>query len=101
MDSKAAVGKAFIPECVIAESLITAAEDQFTAAPPDQPKPETLVSDPHTKSLQTAAVVEDTRLIPLRPLTPFTATRSSNEFIEEEDEDVSLSVGPCQDLVSV
>lgn len=86
---------------MIAESLIIAAENQFTAAPLDQPKPETLISDPHTKSLQAAAVVEDPRLIPLRPLTPFTATRSSNEFIEEEDEDVSLSACPCQDLVSV
>lgn len=101
MDPKTDDGKAFISECVIAESLSTAAEDQFTAAPLDQPNPGTLGSDPHTKSLQAAAVVGDTRLIPLRPVTPFTATRSSNEFIEEGDENVSLSTDPCQDLVSV
>ncbi|TKS76359.1 Nesprin-2 KASH domain-containing protein 2 [Collichthys lucidus] len=49
--------------------------------------------------VKTAAAVEDiTRLIPTRPITPFTGMRA--EFIEEEDEDLSLSTAPCQDLVT-
>lgn len=93
--------KAFIPECVIAESLMTPPKDHFSAAPLDQQNPETLGSKPYTKSLQAAAVVEDTKLISLRPINTFTATRSSSVFIEEGDENVSLSTDPCQDQVSV
>ncbi|XP_073348713.1 LOW QUALITY PROTEIN: nesprin-2a [Pagrus major] len=103
MDSKADVGKAFNPETVTAESLISAAENQFAADAPalDQqglPNPETLVPDAFTKSPRAAATLEDTRLIPDRPVTPFAATRASDEFIEEEEEDLSLSTVPCQDL---
>lgn len=93
--------KTFIPECVIAESLMTAPKDHFSAAPLDQQNPETLCSNPYTKSLQAAAAVEDVRLIPLRPIYTFTATISSNVFIEEGDENVSLSGDPCQDQVNV
>ncbi|XP_044023969.1 nesprin-2 isoform X2 [Siniperca chuatsi] len=104
MDCKADVGKAFSPET---ESLIAGAipavEDGFTAATAalDQhgsPKHETPVTDPHSKSLQAAAAVEDTRLIPARPITPFTSTRASDEFIEEGDKDLSLSTAPHQNL---
>ncbi|KAM9339272.1 nesprin-2a [Symphorus nematophorus] len=124
MDSTADVGRAFSPENVTAEPLIAAAEDQFTAAAAaaaaaavaaaavaaaaapatatlDQPKPETLVPDLHAKSLQAAASVEDTRLIPIRPVAPFTATRASEEFIKEEGEDLSLSAAPRQDPVAL
>ncbi len=105
MDSEADVGKAFSPETVTAQSLIAAAEDEFTAAAAtlDQhgsPKHETL-TDPHTKSLQAATAVEDTRLIPARPITPFTATRASDEFVEKGDKDLSLSTAPHQHLVRV
>lgn len=106
MDSKADVGKAFNPEKVTAESLISAAENQPAAAAPahDQhelPNPETLVPNALTKSPQAAATLEDTRLIPDRPVTPFAATRALDEFIEREDNDLPLSTVPCRDLVSV
>ncbi|XP_070706002.1 nesprin-2a [Pempheris klunzingeri] len=84
MDSKAVIGKEFSPETVTAQS----------------PKPETLVTDTPTKSIQTAAAVEDTRLIPARPVAPFTA-RASQEFIEEGGIDLSLSTAPHQDLDSL
>lgn len=104
MDSEADVGKAFSPETVTAQSLIAAAEGEFPAAATKDrhgsTKHETL-PDPHTKSLQAAAAVEDTRLIPARPTAPFTAMRASDEFIEEGDKDLSLSTAPRQDLVSV
>lgn len=106
MDSKADVGKTFIPENVTPESLISAAENQPAAAAPahDQhglPNPETLVPNTLTKSPPGAATLEDTRLIPDRPVTPFGATRALDEFIKEEDKDLPLSTVPCQDLVSV
>lgn len=104
MDSKD--GKASSLETVTAEPLISAAvpaaEVEFTGAEHGSPKHETLVPyDHHVKSLQTVAAVEDTRLIPVRPITPFTATRGSDEFIEERDEHLFLSTAPHQDPVSV
>ncbi|XP_068564553.1 nesprin-2a [Cebidichthys violaceus] len=105
MDST--VGKTLSHETVTIEPLIAAAsravEDEFTAGAAKldshgSPKHETLVTDPHAKSLQTAAAVEDTRRIPARPKTPFTATRGSDGFIEEEDEHLSSSTAPHQDL---
>eukprot|EP00064_Thunnus_orientalis_P010013 superscaffoldBa00001318_g10039 len=74
------------------EPLITA------AASLDQHRPqnhETIVTEPHVQSHQ---AVEDTRLIPARPITPFTATRASVEFIEEEDGNMSSSTAPHQGL---
>ncbi|XP_040920887.1 nesprin-2a [Toxotes jaculatrix] len=72
------------------------AEHQFAAAAPqdqhDSPKHETL------DTATCAAAIEDTRLIPSRPITPFTAARASVELIEEGDEDLSLSTVPHQDL---
>ncbi|XP_045916269.1 nesprin-2 isoform X3 [Micropterus dolomieu] len=107
MDSKADVGKAFSPETVMAESLIAAAipaaeNKSIAVATLDQhgsPKHETLVTAPHTKkSFQAAAPVEDTRLIPARPITPFTSIRASDEFTEEGDGNLSLSTALHQDL---
>ncbi|XP_035534355.1 nesprin-2 isoform X4 [Morone saxatilis] len=102
------VGKAFSPKTVTAQSLLAAAEDELAAAAAAaaaatldrhrSPKHESLVTSPHTKSLQAAAAVEDTRLIPTRPITPFAATRASDEFIEG-DEDLSLPTAPPQDVV--
>ena len=68
------------------ELLITAAppaaEDQCSAADTLEPRE----SSEHAESPQ----AEDTRTIPTRPVTPFTATRESPEFTEEE-EDLTLS----------
>uniref|UniRef100_A0A3B4TTW3 Uncharacterized protein n=1 Tax=Seriola dumerili TaxID=41447 RepID=A0A3B4TTW3_SERDU len=73
MDSKADVGDSSRPETLTAEPLISAAipaaKDQFTAA---------------TKPPQAAAAIEDTRLIPARPIAPFTPTRES-VLIEDGD----------------
>ncbi|KAF1376843.1 hypothetical protein PFLUV_G00215650 [Perca fluviatilis] len=104
MDSK--VGKAFSPQSVTAEPLITAAipaaKDEFTAAVTlsqhGSPKHETLLTDPLAKSLPGATAVEDTKLIPARPRTPFIGTRGSDECIEEGDEQLSSSSAPNQDL---
>ncbi|KAM6906809.1 nesprin-2a [Lycodopsis pacificus] len=102
------VGETLSHETVTIEPLIAAAsravEDEFTAgaAKRDSPgslKHGTLVTDPHAKPLQAAAAAEDTtRRIPARPKTPFTATRGSDGFIEEEDEHLSSSTAPHQDL---
>ncbi|XP_034756192.1 nesprin-2-like [Etheostoma cragini] len=104
MDSK--VDKACCPQSVTAEPLIVAAfpaaKDEITAAVTlcqhGSPKHETLLIDPLAKSLLAATAVEDTRLIPARPRTPFTATRGFDEYIEEEDEQLSSSIAPNQDL---
>lgn len=97
-DFRADDDKTLIPHYMMADLPTTSAGVQFTASTLNPPEPEALVGDPHAKSLQVTTVVEDTRLIPLRPTTPFTATKSSSEFIEEGDGD--MSVGPLQDLVS-
>ncbi|XP_054871829.1 nesprin-2 isoform X5 [Amphiprion ocellaris] len=99
-------GKTFSPITVTTESLntatIPAAEDQFVTAATDQhhesPKHETLHTVPQTKCPQAAAALEDTRLIPSRPITPFTSKRASDEFLEEEVEDLCLSTAPHPDL---
>lgn len=105
MDSKADVGKAFSPETLIAAAIPAAENKSIAVATLDQhgsPKHETLVTAPHTKkSFQAAAPVEDTRLIPARPITPFTSIRASDEFTEEGDGNLSLSTALHQDLVSV
>ncbi|XP_059211817.1 nesprin-1 [Centropristis striata] len=101
MDSK--VDKALSPEAVTAESFTAAAapaaEDEFTAAAASlnqhlSPKHETFITSPRLKSLQAVAAVEDTRLIHARPITPFTATRAPDEFMDERDEQLSLSAAP-------
>ncbi|GLD49701.1 nesprin-2-like protein [Lates japonicus] len=114
VDSKADVGDSSHPKLLMAEPpLITAvtpaAEGQFTAPAPaaaaatlDQhqsPKHKAFNTDPHTKPPQAAAAIEDTRLIPTRPITPF--TRELAGFIEEGDEDLSLPTAPHQDLDTV
>lgn len=105
VDSQDHVSKAFSPEIATAGSVLAAAEDQFAAAaapPLDQqgsPAHENLVTDPHTTTLQAAAAVEDTRLVPARPITPITATGTSAESIEEGDKELALSTTPPQDLV--
>lgn len=83
------------------ELPIALARVQFTASTASQPDPEAPVSDLHAKSLQASAAVEDTRLIPLRPRTPFAASKPSSEFREEGDEDTSASAGPLNGLVSL
>ncbi|CAB1413948.1 unnamed protein product [Pleuronectes platessa] len=80
-------------DTLTSEPLITAAppaaEDQCSAADAlerrESSKHET--TDPRAKS----PPAEDTRTIPTRPLTPFTATRESPEFTEEDEEDPTLS----------
>ncbi|XP_062267756.1 nesprin-1 isoform X1 [Platichthys flesus] len=66
-----------------------AADDQCPAADTlergESSKHET--TDPRVKS----PPAEDTRTIPTRPITPFTATRESPEFTEEDEEDPTLS----------
>lgn len=74
------------------------ADGQFTAASLDRPEPTTLVRDPQVTPLQPAAAVGDTRLVPVRPLTPFTATRSLSDLAAEGGEEPTLS---AQHLASV
>ncbi|XP_071323734.1 nesprin-2a isoform X2 [Trachinotus anak] len=78
LDSKADVGDSSCPKTLTTEPLITA----IPAA---------------TKSPQAAAAIEDTRLIPTRPIAPFKPTRES-VLIEEGDKNLSLSTAPHQDL---
>ncbi|XP_054474146.1 nesprin-2-like [Anoplopoma fimbria] len=89
------IGEALSHETVTIEPLTASAAKLDSHG---SPKHETLVTYPHAKSLQAAAAVEDTRLIPARPITPFTTTRGSYGFIEEADEHLSLSTAPHQDL---
>ncbi|KAK5852700.1 hypothetical protein PBY51_006550 [Eleginops maclovinus] len=56
------------------------------------------LSPARAKSIQAEAAVGDTRLIPARPRTPFTATRASDESVQEEDKHLSLTTAPPQDL---
>ncbi|XP_033991567.1 nesprin-2 isoform X3 [Trematomus bernacchii] len=81
-------------------SLVTVTAEPLLAAPDQRGSPghETLVADTHGKSIQSEAAVEDTRLIPARPRTPFTATRASDESLEGEEEHPSLTTAPEQDL---
>ncbi|XP_068433248.1 nesprin-2a [Clinocottus analis] len=77
-------------------------EDKFTAGAAKldlhgSTKHKTLVLDSDAKSLQAAAAEEDTRLIPARPKTPFTAIRGSDGSIEEADKHLSLFTAPHQD----
>ncbi|XP_069371611.1 nesprin-2a isoform X5 [Paralichthys olivaceus] len=98
MDSKADSSR---PDTLTAAPLIAAVspatEDQYAAADTlerhESPKHETFAPDPHAKSPQ----AEDTRTIPARPVTPFTATRESPEFTEDEDKDLTLSTAPHRD----
>ncbi len=101
MDSKADDQEAFSPETVTAKSPIAVAAPASTLHQHGSPKPAALLPDAHKKSLQPAAAVEDTRVIPARPVAPFTATKASDEFLQEEDGDLSLSTTPQQELVSV
>ncbi|XP_078030046.1 nesprin-2a isoform X4 [Epinephelus lanceolatus] len=104
MDSKA--GKALSPKTETTKSLVAAAvpaaEFKFTAAAIrdtyGSPQHETRIANPHAESPQAAAAVEDTRVIPTRPITPFSATRGSREFIEEGSKHLPLSVPSHQDL---
>ncbi|CAJ1078355.1 LOW QUALITY PROTEIN: nesprin-2 [Xyrichtys novacula] len=93
LDSQA-VSRALPPENAAAESLVSAAEDEDTAPcsiTVDRPKHETTNTDHQTKPPQEAAAVEDTRLIPARPVTPFTASRTESEDLTNEgDKDQSM-----------
>ncbi|KAM9354719.1 nesprin-2a isoform 2-T2 [Pholidichthys leucotaenia] len=80
-DSQIDVEKTFSPKTV---SPVPAAEDELKAAVVNR-RNETC--EPHLKTSQTAAAVEDTRLIPARPTAPFMATRASDEFIDEGEEE--------------
>ncbi|KAK2855974.1 hypothetical protein Q5P01_004709 [Channa striata] len=105
MDSKCDAGEAFCHETATAESANIAAtprsKDDLTAAftleQQKSPNRETVVSGPHIKTRHTAAVVEDTRLIPARPVTPFIAA----EFIVRDDEDLCPSTAQQKDLVTI
>ncbi|XP_041832728.1 nesprin-2-like [Melanotaenia boesemani] len=87
--------KVFSPKTVKTDSANSATIPPAEAAgpgPQKSPKQETV--DPQKKACLVAAAVEDTRLIPSRPVTPFSTERASDEF-REEDEDLSLST-TCQ-----
>nr|XP_046228198.1 nesprin-2 isoform X4 [Scatophagus argus] len=93
LKTKESDAEAFSPENVTTESLITAPEDKL-----DQHRSsarEALIPDPHTESCQAA---EEPREIPARPVTQFTASRSSEGSIKEEDEEMSSA--SCQELVT-
>ncbi|XP_067338852.1 nesprin-2 isoform X4 [Channa argus] len=103
MDTKADDGEAFCDDTATESVSIAAAlrsEEDFTAAytleQHKSPNHEKVVFGPQIKTLQTAAVVEDTRLIPVRPITPFITT----EFITREDEDLCLSTTPQKSLLT-
>ncbi|XP_028252465.1 nesprin-2a isoform X3 [Parambassis ranga] len=98
------VGESFSPQAVTAESPLTGiippAEEEFKAAAPDRRKPpnqESIDNEAHRKSPQVSPAVEDTRMIPYRPITPFTAKRES----EEEDEDLLLTTAPAPHLEQI
>nr|XP_040016362.1 nesprin-2 isoform X2 [Gasterosteus aculeatus aculeatus] len=103
------VGEAFGHETVTIEPPIAAAslavEDKFTAGAAKldshgSPKCESLVAEPHATFPQAAAAVEETRLIPARPETPFTATRGFDGFMEEADKHPYFSTRPHRHLNS-
>lgn len=103
------VGEAFGHETVTIEPPIAAAslavEDKFTAGAAKldshgSPKCESLVAEPHATFPQAAAAVEETRLIPARPETPFTATRGFDGFMEEADKHPYFSTRPHRHLVN-
>uniref|UniRef100_A0AAQ6IQR6 KASH domain-containing protein n=1 Tax=Anabas testudineus TaxID=64144 RepID=A0AAQ6IQR6_ANATE len=95
VDLKADIGDADVVTAAN-KSLITAdappTKEEFTAVYTLE-QHETLLVDSHTKSLQAAAALEGTRLIPARPITPFAAT-TSVECVERGDEDLCLSTAP-------
>lgn len=92
MDSRSYVGAGFSPKTATTESLIArAAEDRFTAA--DAPE---LLESRLSESVQAAAAVGDTRLIPARPITPFPA---ANSLQLEGGGDLRLPTAAHQDLV--
>ncbi|KAM4521617.1 nesprin-2a isoform 3-T4 [Odontesthes bonariensis] len=103
LDLKADACKAFSPKVVTVDCPNTAhiptAEVHTEAAAPAQhesPKQETSDIGPQIKSALTAAAVEETRLIPSRPVTPFSAKRASDEFRAEEDENLPFSTTTLQ-----
>lgn len=107
-DSKADLDRTLSPESVTPRSLntaaIPAADGQLKAAVVDQhhsTKHEAFNADPASKPPQAAPAVEDTRLVPSRPKTPFTAGRTSRELIDEEEDGPSLSAAPNPDQVRV
>lgn len=96
--------KVFSPKAVTPDYLnsggVSTTEEQFGGLQ-EPPKLEMFGINPQIKSPQVAAALEDTRLVPSRPVTPFSVTRIPDELREEEDEHLSLSKGPHPDLVSV
>lgn len=89
-----------ITECVMAELPVGLAVDLLTVSAVSQLDLQTPVCDLRTPTVQASAAVEDTRLIPLRPTTPFAASKPLREFIEESDEDAFSSAPPLNTLVS-
>lgn len=94
------------PETVTAEprtiAAISASEEQHSASAMlnqhGSQKHETVDTETHASTLCHRAV-EDTRFIPVRPITPFTPIRATaGEFVE--DEHLCSSTGPHQYLVS-
>nr|XP_020459524.1 nesprin-1-like [Monopterus albus] len=90
MDSTADAAEASATTESLTTAATPAADDGFTVTDVlelcESPTDESLVSDPHTKSIQAAAAVEDTGLTPASPVTPFTAIRASVNFTEERDD---------------
>ncbi|KAM9703427.1 nesprin-2-like [Menidia menidia] len=87
---------AFSPKSVMLDSPDNAnkAEVHFkVAAPALQESPKQETSD-HP---QTDSAAEETRLIPSRPITPFSAKQASDEFREEKDENTLFSPTPHLD----
>lgn len=85
----------------MAESPVALAADQFTVSTVGPLDLQTPVCNLRTTTLQVSAAVEDTRLIPLRPTTPFAAPKLLREFIVEGDEDTFSSAPPLNTMVSL
>lgn len=100
LESQAEAGSSLSPESVISTDVSTADKHTCSSAAPDKRgshRQETFVTNASPQLHRATAGPEDTRLIPVRPITPFAAAAV---FEEEEEEHPSLSTTPSQDLVS-
>lgn len=98
LESQAEAGSSLSPESVISTDVSTADKHTCSSAAPDKRgshRQETFVINTSPQLHRATAGPEDTRLIPVRPITPFAAAAV---FEEEEEEHPSLSTTPSQDL---
>ncbi|XP_076023194.1 nesprin-2a [Genypterus blacodes] len=94
------------PRSIAALSTVSASEEQHPASAMPKmhgcQKYELVDAETQTSAVchRAKAAVEDTRFVPLRPITPFTPTRATEgEFIE--DEHLSSSTAPHQHLEQI